>query len=225
MLRPRARRDRGFSLLVVFLLVMVMVGVAAAVVLSTQEDLSVSGQDREQKTAFYAAEFAVALGKDFLANNWSNQDWTPVLRKSPVPPELCQPAPAPLTGRVPGTLPRMDKLTLFTTSGKDPIQYQYCIHNNAEDPAYFGAIPDGDTDDTQDIGRHLIVIEGYGFYGSGPPYKATAHVTATVGTPVTQPVTPSNCYSEEGGCGQHSGNGGGTEAGVGIDTSLPIKGI
>src|SRR5262245_15188111 len=80
--RPRRRREGGFSLLIVFMLMMIMIGVAAGVALTTQEDLSVSGQDREQQMAFYAAEYAVARAKDYLTSSsvYSNATgWTPLL--------------------------------------------------------------------------------------------------------------------------------------------------
>jgi Tfp pilus assembly protein PilX len=223
MQRPRSRRDRGFSLIVVFLLVMVMVGVAAAVAMTTQEDLSVSGQDREQKTAFYAAEYAVAMGQDFLISQTYNPStgWTALLSSASV--QLC----TPLDGKSPGTVPQANntKQKLFSivlpdgTTG-DPIQYQFCIHNNADDPAYFATTPNGDTTDS-DV-PHYIVVEGYGYFGANPPYKATAHVTLVVGKP-SQLTPNSTDYAQIGGGPQHTGNAGASEAGITINTST-VKG-
>lgn len=195
---------------------MVMVGIAAAVAMSTQEDLSVSGQDREAKAAFYAAEYAVAQGKDYLAGAPYDgvTGWTALLKSGAV--QLCKTA----GGAVPGVVPN-SPITPFNPNflvGVDAVQYNFCIHNNNDNPAYVTAT--GDLDDSKDA-SHYLVIEGYGYYGAN---KATAHVAATVGSPVTTPIGSATDYSVEGGVAQHSGNGGSMEAGIAVNTSI-AKGL
>src|SRR5438309_12082714 len=62
----RRRRQRGFSLIVVFLLILIMVGIASAVMMSTQGDLQVAGHDREAATALYAAEAGITYAQWWL---------------------------------------------------------------------------------------------------------------------------------------------------------------
>jgi hypothetical protein len=167
-------RERGFSLMIVFLLVMVMVGLAGTVALSTQTDLSQAGQGREHKTAFYAAEYALAEGQAWLAA----QDRESVLTSGAA--ELCLGASGAQPGERPQTAPRGFH-PRFVTSGGDEIRWSFCVHNDAADPAYLSH--SGDRDDSRDP-LHRLVIEGYGFYGNPP--KSTAHLALTVGG--SQPI-------------------------------------
>ena len=69
MLVPPWRPQRGFSLIIVFLIIVVMSAVAGTVMVSTQGDLQVSAHDRESALAFYAAEAANAYGQQWLNRN------------------------------------------------------------------------------------------------------------------------------------------------------------
>ncbi len=236
---PR-RRDRGFSLLVVFMLIMVMVGAAAAVMLATQQDLSVSGQDREQLQAFYAAEYAVAQAKDWLAVNnataYQNGSWTTFLTAAG--PFVCSYQPAPPTPpRGPETSPN-DSTNPWTEfpgppeattrpfyvgggeSGAAKVQYRFCFHNDPEDFnfANFNGGLDGNANDDS---SNLLTIEGYGQVlpstGSNPTALASARVWVVIGRPIgATPVLPNGYRQEGGGGGGHTANAGAEEAGTTI---------
>lgn len=227
----RRRRDRGFSLLVVFLLMIVMVGAAATVILSTQQDLSVAGQDREALQAFYAAEYAVAAAKDAIAAKestyWSSATgWTPLLSSGI--DELCAPSASPTT--TPGTAPRTQNGwkdffggTAWVNaesggSGSGPrVQYRWCVHNDAEDRGYANASA---TADTTDDASHVITIEGYGHVTDDSNADlALAHVWVEIGSPSGTPTVYDNCYSQEGGCGAHGGSNGAIESGISVVSS------
>ena len=186
-MRPRRRRDRGFSLFIVLMLITVMVGVAATVILSTQQDLSVAGQDREALSAFYAAEYAAARAKDFLAGAVAADGitpasfaagggWTPILAQLTAAgaPEGCATGPTNASARMPWQ--SLDATTRWT----------YCIHNNADDLAYVdpgGSAPPGcvgksaDACDERDP-SHVLTIEAWGAYAG-----AQAHVAVDVASP------------------------------------------
>lgn len=140
------------------MLMIVMVGIAATVILSTQQDLSVAGQDREQLQAFYAAEYAVAQAKDYLqkqvpvatvGNFTLTGGWTTVLQtvNAAGVPQGCASGPSGL----PATplSPRMGWQEYNKANGAvEPFQipatgtsnnhvmWRYCIHNNNDDIAY-----------------------------------------------------------------------------------------
>ncbi len=173
----RGRRERGFSLMVVSLLVLVMIGVAGTVALSTQSDLATAGQGREAKTAFYAAENALAEGQAWVATQPfdAERGWSALLSSGAV--ELCR----SVEGARPGTMPAMAPRSFqppFVTAAGDEIFWMFCLHNDGEDPAYLSA--EGDLDDSRDP-LHQIVVEGWGWYGRPP--KASAHLTLTLGAP------------------------------------------
>jgi Tfp pilus assembly protein PilX len=235
--RPfRRRRDRGFSLLIVFMLMIVMVGTAATVILSTQQDLSIAGQDREALQAFYAAEYAVAAAKDTIASKQSDYwasatGWTPLLSSGI--DQLCAPSASPTT--TPGTAPTSNNTwqdflggTAWVnadshsgaTSGPR-VQYRWCVHNDFEDVNY--AVPVKTTPgDTNDDTSNLIVIEGYGrvtndaLADTASAGLAMAHVWVTIGKPSGTPSVFDNCYSQEGGCGSHGGSNGTSESNIGV---------
>ncbi|MSP61114.1 MAG: hypothetical protein EXR72_12365 [Myxococcales bacterium] len=166
-LRTPRRRQRGFSLIVVFLLITLMVGVAAMVMLSSQSDLQIAGQDRESMTAFHAAEAGVAFAKDWLASKAPTPGPTAfsVLLKSAAP-ELCQ------TGAnvyLPGVKPNRPAQAYDTARGSS---FQFCIHNNPLDPAYPGGT--GHLDDTDGA----VAIEAYGFGPGGAVSRITVEVQA-----------------------------------------------
>jgi Tfp pilus assembly protein PilX len=186
MLRRHRRRDRGFSLLIVFMLITVMIGVAATVILSTQEDLSVAGQDREALQAFYAAEYGVAQAKDFLAtalashginagNFVAGGGWTPILAQVSAAgvAQGCATGPTNASARM--AWQTLDANTRWT----------FCIHNNSGDVAYLdpgGTTPagcigkSGDACDERDP-LHLVTIEAWGASST-----AQAHVAVDLGS-------------------------------------------
>ncbi len=211
--RGKRRSDRGFSLLVVFVLMIAMIGIAGMVATTAQQDLNISGQEREAKVAFYAAEYGVAQAKDYLLTAGFSQTtgWQPLLASGAV--QLCN----PVGGAQPGTQPKSTfPRKTFYTAGANTIEYNWCVHNNREDPGYMfppGGTPNGDTTDNEPA--HMLTIEAYG-YG---PNGATHRVSATVGG-MTTVAGGGGCYSQEGGCGGHTGSTGSTETGVSINTAV-----
>lgn len=173
------------------MLVIVMIGVAAAVILSTQEDLAVSGQDREALTAFYAAEYGVAQAKDWLAGKVKAQwpggaqtftDWGPILAQV-TPAGVTQGCTTvggvvkfPVTARMsPQDYNGLNGATGPTdvfTLGPGNVMWTYCIHNNADDVAYLdtagnaGAPCNGATGDNCDArdALHLLTIDAWGYF-------------------------------------------------------------
>jgi Tfp pilus assembly protein PilX len=223
--RRRRNRQRGFSLLIVFMLVLVMVGAAGILMSGLSGQFQVAGQDREQATALYAAEFAVAQAKAFIANQPSlyggASGWTPLLTSSDpqVQLRLCQPLSAtPTANAAPGT-------SLKNTNGYTALyvdaggvawsSWAYCYHNNAEDAGYLNPMPagsyTGDTNDTNDP-MHLLIVEAY---GTGPN-GAVSHVAVTIGAPGSTVTQGSDPYAQEGGSAQHGGATGSGEKGVGV---------
>jgi Tfp pilus assembly protein PilX len=166
----RRRRDRGFSLLLVFMLITAMVGVAATVILSAQQDLSSAGHERETLQAFYAAEYGVAAAKDFLAgalaarkidasNFAAGGGWTPILTELSArgATQGCAAGPRHATARMP-----------WQPLGA--ARWSFCVHNNSDDLAYLdpgGAVPagcsgkSGDGCDERDP-AHRVTIEAWG---------------------------------------------------------------
>ena len=225
------------------MLIIVMVGAAATVMLSTQQDLSVAGQDREALEAFYAAEYAVGQAKDYLASlttvfwGGTSQGWTPLLSSGVV--QLCQPG-AGLPPKAPSQLPQTTNAWSSAWSIKDAatgdssfyigtnvVQWVWCVHNDAEDINYIDATKDtggvtGDNNDANDT-YHQIVIEGYGQIVpknvTNPVPLAKAHVTVYVGPPGNAPTVTANCYSQEGGCGSKTANGGTAEQNIAVITA------
>jgi hypothetical protein len=173
----RRRRERGFSLMVVFLLVVVMLGVAGTVALSTQTDLAGAGRGREARVAFDAAEYALAAAEEWVASQPYDvvRGWSPLL--SSKAEELCRDVDGTAPGAAPTMRPRSFEPRFVTPVG-DEIVWMFCVHNDAEDPAYLSH--EGDHDDARDP-RHLIVVEAWGWYGQPP--KASAHLTLTLGPP------------------------------------------
>lgn len=202
MLRSSSRRgrQRGFSLIVVFLLIIVMVGVSSAVMLSAQGDLQVSGHDREGAAALYAAEAGVAWAQWFLSR-YANpgQKWDTVIHSpdpavqaaycaapggnlgAPHPWTALPPAVAPAAASTPGQQAAPLPGTAVLYDDVRGVTYQWCIHNNALDPNYgMGAIPLASAD-TSD-GDNIVTIESYGWYGRGTlaAASASAHLTVDV---------------------------------------------
>jgi Tfp pilus assembly protein PilX len=243
--RPaRRRRDRGFSLLVVFMLIIVMVGAAATVMLSTQQDLSVAGQDREALQAFYAAEYAVAQAKDYLTGlstvfwTGTTTGWTGLLSSGI--PQLCKTSgiAMPTGPASPVQLQAGDpfsdawKIQTGTTSsffiGNSTVQWAWCVHNDAEDLSYINTALNsgGATGDTSDVNDpyHQVVIEAFGQIVpqgvTSPVPLAKAHITVYVGPPGGVPSVMANCsYGQGGGCAAKTDNGGAQEQNINLTTS------
>jgi hypothetical protein len=221
--RPRARRSRqrGFSLLIVFMLILIMVGLAMGVVLATQQDLSIAGQDREQAQSLYAAEYAVAMAKAYLlstpniynAPGGPNGGWTPLLKSTDpnVQALLCQPLVNYPNNTAPGITPKTASVALPMPApwtgpggtGPSPVTYQFCFHNNADDPAYLdppATGPTGDNDDSREK-LSLLVIEAYGTGFN----RAVTHLAVTVGGPANVQGTQNQARGTEAGNTGHTG--------------------
>ena len=237
---PRARRhdrvtrsrQRGFSLLIVFMLMAVLITTAGIMLWTTQGGIAVTGITREQTLALEAAEYSVAQAKALIASQNpslfnSTTGWTPLLTSSSttITNMLCANA-AGNTATAPGTAVKTATNpwnNLFVDGsgaqivGAPPAQWRFCIHNNADDPHYLDTagnapanIANGEINDQRDP-QHLLVIEGY---GTGPN-GAAAHVTVTVGTPTLNATTGSgDSYAQEGGGAAHSGSAGASESGT-----------
>jgi Tfp pilus assembly protein PilX len=234
--RRRRRRDRGFSLLIVFMLMIVMVGAAATVILSTQQDLSVAGGDREALQSFYAAEYAIAVAKDYIAGNatalWSSgTGWTPLLRSGIK--EICDTNSDPITTNTWNEFKGSTFYTSGLTAGPK-VQYRWCVRNDPSDIAYVdtSVLSSGETANTTDSydSSHQIEIHGFGQIVNGSsPALASSEVWILTGGPKGTIVVPDNCYSQEGGCGGHESNSGSSEAAItvigtgGVSTS--VKGL
>jgi Tfp pilus assembly protein PilX len=196
--------QRGFSLIVVFLLIIVLVGLAASLMVSTQGDIQVAGQDREAATSFYAAEAGVAFAKDWLTTRPVNTGpgaFSPVFQSGAT--QLC----LTVGGGKPGTLPNPGNIAnspggRTTLDAARTADYQFCVHNNADDPNYFTNPPNGDTVD----GDGILQIEAYGW---GPDGTAN-HISAQVRNgSALQAITDYTC--EGGDCGR---KGGASESGA-----------
>ena len=109
-MRPRRRvtcrshkhKVSGFSLIVVFLLMILMLGVGGLVLLATRSDLQVAGFDRESSSTFYAAEAGSAFAKEWLiarAVGAGAGSWNTVLQSAQS--QLC----VAVGGSHPGILP------------------------------------------------------------------------------------------------------------------------
>jgi Tfp pilus assembly protein PilX len=192
---PRASRQRGFTIAIVFILMLVMVGVAGGTLFLAQAGLSTVGQDREQAMAFYAAEYAAAEAKAFLASDSTffsaSTGWT------------------------------------YYTTASGNVSWNYCIHNNADDPAYFApgnpglctpVLPSGTTGDTYDTCdlQHRIIVEAYGT----APNNARSRLTVTIGTPALNVNLGASSYAQEANGSEHVGNGGAAEQGVAVGSGI-----
>ncbi len=235
------------------MLIIVMVGAAATVMLSTQQDLSVAGQDREALESFYAAEYAVAQAKDYIASlttvfwGGAGPGWTPLLSSGIV--QLCAPKGVASPPTAPGTqlqatnpynnawsIPTPATGTNVFAIGTNSVQWAWCVHNDAEDINYIDSTKDtggvtGDNNDANDA-YHQIVIEGYGQIVptgvTNPVPLAKAHVTVYIGPPGNAPTVADSCYQQPGGCGTKTGNGGASEQNITVinnGASTTVRGL
>lgn len=196
--RRRRNGQRGFSLIVVFLLILVMVGVSAGVMLSTQGDLQVSGHDRESVTALYAAEAGAAWAQGWLQQFTTpvlSGTWSPMLAAGaggPLAPAMCVLAPG--ASNPPAALPVGGAATNFVPGSLAvatlgvPVRYdtarsawfQWCVHNNAIDPSYAQVgLPNPNITD----GDNIVTIESWGWVGGDGTFAtalASSHITVDV---------------------------------------------
>ncbi len=198
------------------MLILIMVGLAMGVVLATQQDLSIAGQDREQAQSLYAAEYAVAMAKAYLLTtpNVYNSGWTPLLTSADpnVQARLCQPSVNFPNSVAPGTTPKVGNPpqpmaawnppqgSALTAS---PVTWQYCFHNNADDPAFLDPAatgPTGDTDDSRDP-LTMLVIEAYGTGFN----RAVTHLAVTIRGPTNVTGSQNQARGTEGGDTSHTG--------------------
>ena len=200
MVDRKRNRQRGFSLVVVFIIILVMVGVSAGVMLSTQGDLQVSGHDREAVSALYAAEAGAAWGKSFVLNFYTpvactpafNCTWTAFLNSlAPLSAALCvlppggtnPPTTLPVAAAVPstpGALGPPNPGTPVIYDATRNIYYQWCAHNNASDPTYN---PPGAVGGNLNDGDNIITIESWGWVGGNGTLAtalASSHITIDV---------------------------------------------
>lgn len=198
---PRRRRQRGFSLIIVFLIVLVMVGISAAVMLTTQGDIQVTGHEREAAIALYAAEAGIAWGQQwvyrFAENRTDRPAWltyvtaqsgaaassfctAPRIAGPPIAPTQL-PTPSSTLNYAPdGSSPQpiSGQLVIY-----DPVRggsFQWCVHNNALDPSFTVnkgvGLPYNCQTPNQCDRDNIITIESYGFGPNG----ATAHLAVDI---------------------------------------------
>lgn len=83
----RASAQAGFSMIVVFLIMIAMVGAAASILLNTRANIRSSGQSREKIVSRYVAEAGLARAKSLATANWNNLTRWGSLLSAP-PPEV-----------------------------------------------------------------------------------------------------------------------------------------
>jgi hypothetical protein len=226
--RVRRRRQRGFSVVIVVLLIVLLVGAALTLMSGVSSEFLVAGQDREQASALYAAEYAIARGKALIASKPGDYTaaghWTALLTDTSMQIYLCgSPTATSSTPNCSATSPSVQPL-LAAGNGYallaplTNVSWVFCIHNNAEDPGYLdpthnttSGTPNGTCSDSRDPDS-LIVIEGY---GTGPN-SALAHISAIIGAPSVNTNLGSDSYAQEGGGAAHSGASNSNEKGISI---------
>jgi Tfp pilus assembly protein PilX len=188
----RRRDQRGFSLVILFLIILVMVGIAAGVMVTTQGDLQVSGHEREAKVAYYAAQAGLAMAETYLLTKAAGGSWTGYLSSGDA--RLCGPVSAGTPTKPPNcpaaTNPRD---CTFDTTRQACVQY--CFHNNSIDPHYLdsGLTGSGDINDAD----NKITVEAWGF-APNSPNGATSHLVMDVRYPSTSQRV--YCYPGQAGC-------------------------
>jgi Tfp pilus assembly protein PilX len=157
LLRSRLARQRGSSLLIIFLVLTVMSALAMAVLLTTRSDIKISGSDREHSVAFATAEAGLAYGKSFLTTQWNTTTgWSTLLQS---------------TAATTGVTQAYD---FGGVSGMPTVKarYTYRFVNNPTDPSASATV---DTD-----GRILVVSTGVALDPSGTTVLATTTVQVEV---------------------------------------------
>lgn len=149
-LRGATRGQRGFSLVIVFLLLTMMAAAAMAVLLSARTDVRVSGHDRLNSVAFYSAEAGLAYAKGYIIPKWNSSTfWTPVLQDPQATSGINQDYKFGGTSGIP----------------KVEADYTYRFSNNIDDPS---GQPTVDSD-----GRIVIISTGRALDSSGTRTMAT----------------------------------------------------
>jgi hypothetical protein len=207
------------------LLVVLMVGAAATLLMTMSSQLQTAGQDRAQALALYAAEHAIAQGKAYIAskpNDYSvTLGWTSFLTDTANANVLCVSNGASAAAPTPTPRSANPATSLMLDSAGNPITtWQYCIHNNADDPGYLdpanntpAGTYNGEVSDSRDQ-QHYLVIEGYGVMLAGGSAIANSHLTVTIGIPTTSGSLGNDTYAQEGGGAAHGGATGAGEVGI-----------
>ncbi len=182
---PGGARQRGFALLVVLLIIVLMAGAASVTLLASQVDLRIAGEDVASTGAFYAAETAVAFGTDWLraqAPPLGGGAWTAILASGD--PHLC--AANPQQPGLPWITPSLPAVPFDPSRG---TAWVFCVHNNALDPVFATGVPAPNTVDSDG----LIAIEGYGYGPNGQISRVTVEL-GVAGVP-----TVISDYAQSGG--------------------------
>jgi hypothetical protein len=214
---------------IVLLLIVLLVGAALTLMSGVSSEFLVAGQDREQASALYAAEYAIGRAKALIAAKPGDYTvsghWTPLLTDASVQQYLCgSPTATSSTPDCSATSPSVQPLlaagnpySAFAAPLAN-VSWVFCIHNNAEDPGYLDPIhnstpgtPNGTCSDSRDPDS-LIVIEAY---GTGPN-GALAHLSVTIGAPAVNGNLGSDSYAQEGGGATHTGASNTNEKGISI---------
>jgi type II secretory pathway pseudopilin PulG len=182
--RRGAERQRGFTLLIVFLLIILLVGVASVTLTSSQVDLRIAGEDVVAANTFYAAETAAAFGADWLraqSPTTGGSAWQAILGSGDV--HVCT---GPVGSPQPWIAPTMAHVPF------DPIRgtaFAFCVHNNALDPSFSTGSPSPNLTDSDGI----ITIEGYGFGPAGQQTRVSVELA------VASVATVASDYVQSGG--------------------------
>lgn len=164
-----SRRQRGFTLAIVMLLVLLLAGGVAILFASTQAEIRLTGDEVESVASFYAAETAVATAKDWLrgqAPTIGNSSWQAVLGSGA--PQLC--ARGGLSNFQPWSTPALAPVVYDAARG---TSYTFCIRNNALDPSFLGG--DGNHVD----GDSVVAIEAFGYGPNGQANRISVEVGIT----------------------------------------------
>jgi Tfp pilus assembly protein PilX len=216
------RRQRGFTLVLVFFLIILMVGVLTALLVSAQGDLQVAAVDRESTSSFYAAETGAAYGKDWLLSRSPSPGtaaWTPILKGNPA--VVCTVA---VNSAQPGTaLPPLQRSVSLKSGALLPSTacpagegcFNFCVRNNSLDPNWMNPTPANWADpnkrpDLNDADG-VVTIEAYGWGPNGQVSRVSLDVLAAGAV-----------ASNEGGYGKAGGGEkgeGGMQTGVGAGLS------
>jgi hypothetical protein len=155
--RRTSKGQRGFSLVIVFLLLSMMAAAALAVLLSARTDIRVSGHDRLNSVAFYSAEAGLAYAKGYVIPKWNSSTfWTPVLQDPQATSGINQDYEFGGTSGIP----------------KVEADYTYRFSNNTDDPS---GQPTVDSD-----GRVVIISTGRALDASGTRTLATVTLQTEV---------------------------------------------
>lgn len=185
----RPTRQRGFTLVLVFFLILLVMGVLTALLVSAQGDLQVAAVDRESSSAFYAAETATSYGKDWLLSRSPSPGanaWTSILKTNPG--VLCV---VGVNASQPGTaLPATQRAVSLKTGALQPTSacppgeacVNFCVRNNSLDPNWMTPTPANwanvnkrpDWNDADGV----ITVEAYGWGPNGQLSRISLDILA-----------------------------------------------